>query len=324
VLQFTGYLVQEAIVQDASRPERVQVSLPCQDGFWRLEKKYWLDLDCFEGYTLEEMFHRVLHHCSVPDANISVPAAAADVSLDPDPSPERVGSKIGGDPRWDFPEDTGVIEGLNRIIADVGWEWGVKQTGAFFLREPLTYTDGDESWTLDDDSADEDDYVYSLRADTHFDDTTDGQPWVNYVFVRLDRGGEEDMALVYDWDPADYTRSLSHHDTTAGNFVGEDFWHVFVGYDEKSAIQLAYEILGHRAGDAHLTTPQRASRQRILHFRANSQPGLFPDEWVKVQATGLNIPTDSIFQIVNKSWSTAAEPEGDGSITFDYEANWVK
>ena len=303
--QFTGYTTSRAMALPADRPERSRVELPCMDGFYRLDKHFWVDLGNFEGFRWDECFHRVLHHCGIPDSMISCSSeSSADDSLVPM-------SRIGTPARFDFAEDTTVPDGLNQLVSSWGMVWGVDQNGTYFVRRPSTYSA--YAWTLDDDSLTETDVIYELRAESTFDALNDGQPFVNYVFVRINRGGEEEIAWRWDHDPTNIYRSLSHHVSTNPYFIGDDWHHIFIGQDEASAEDLAARIL-----------QDRLRRQCTLNFTAPKKVQLWPDDYVRVQATGIGVVNNSIFKITSKSWRASSPPEGDGSFTATYECVFVQ
>ncbi|MBM3473274.1 MAG: hypothetical protein FJX75_08415 [Armatimonadetes bacterium] len=39
------------------------------------------------------------------------------------------------------------------------------------------------------------------------------------------------------------------------------------------------------------------------------KPGLFPDHFVRVEATGINIPSGSVFRIIRKRWEATHDGE---------------
>lgn len=288
--QFTGYLTDAAHVRRGRRPERVRIVLHARDGFVRLENKHWQHLGSFVEWTLEDAFHRVLNQCGVPDSLIQF---TGDSNLTIPAGIRRC------DPRFDFEEDTCVIEGLNRLVAACGYVWGVDQGGTWFCRAPVEYS-GTPDFTLDDDTVVQDDVTFALRADALDDSLVGRRPFVNSVFVRIDRGAEQEEVWRRDVD--------SHQTESADDFIGDDWWHVFVGYDEQSASALAERIL-----------KERQQRQRLVHFRCNGQPNLFPDHFVRVEATGVRVPQGSIFQVIRKRWQAT----DDGEFTTDFECKLV-
>ena len=277
--QFTGHLSSAAHRRRGDRPERVLMDLRARDGFRRLERKYWQHLGSFAGWTLEDAFTRVLNQCGIPDSKISYTGEAVTI-----PRPERL-----AEPRFDFPEDTCVIKGLDQLVAACGHVWGVDQTGSWFCRLPVGYG-GTPDFTLDDDTVTEGDVTFRLQADALRDGRPGKRGFVNAVFVRIDRGGEPEYAWRRDVD--------SHQEPTADDFIGDDWWHVFVGHDEQSASALAEQILS-----------ERQHRRRMLHFTCNGKPGLFPDHFVQVDATGIGVPAGSIFRIVRKHWRARSDGE---------------
>jgi len=279
--QFTGYLVKGLHHRDGRRPERVHIDLRARDGFIRLERKYWNNLGSFVEWTLEEAFHRILNQCGIPDGRISF---GGDTGLVIPAGARR------SEPRFDFPADTRVPDGLNKLVSACGYVWGVDQSGTWFCRPPVEYGDTPD-FTLDDDTLAAEDVTFRLSAENIDDPVrTVARGFVNSVFVRIDRSGEPEEAWRRD--------VASHQDENAADFIGDDWWHVFVGYDEQSASALAERLLA-----------ERQQRQKLLHFRCHGKPQLFPDHFVKVQATGIGVPQDSIFRIVRKHWWATSDGE---------------
>ena len=279
--QFTGYLIGSAHQREGRRPERVVIDLRARDGFVRLERKYWNNLGSFVEWTLEEAFHRILNQCGIPEAKISFEGDSGVVI----PAGAR-----RSEPRFDFPEDTRVPDGLNRLVQACGYVWGVDQNGTWFCRPPVEYS-GTPDFTLDDDTLTADDVTFQLSAERIDDPVFLGRrSFANSVFVRIDRGGEQEEAWRRD--------AASHQDADAEGFIGDDWWHVFVGYDEQSASALAERILA-----------ERRQRQRVLHFRCSGKPGLLPDHFLKVQASGIGVPADSLFRVIEKEWWARSDGE---------------
>jgi len=288
--QFTGYLVESAHVRRGDRPERVSLVLNARDGFLRLERKYWQHLGSFAGWTLEAAFHRVLNQCGVPDSIITF---AGDSSLAIPYGPRKA------DLRFDFAEDLGVPEGLDRLVQACGYVWGVDQTGTWFCREPVSYG-GTPDFILDDDTLEAEDVAFALRSETIRDAAPASRSFANSVFVRIDRGAEQDLAWRRDAD--------SHQGPDADDFIGDDWWHVFVGYDEQSASALAERLLA-----------ERHQRQKMLHFRCSGRAALFPDHFVRLDATGLSVPAGTLFRIIRKRWQATH----DGEFTTEFACQWV-
>jgi hypothetical protein len=278
----TGYLTRPAMARDDQRkPERVEVTLTSRDGFVRLQRKCWQSLGCMADRTLISTFGRVLNQCGIPGTPTTSGVQSGQMIFTGDVTAKLPLKTRKGDFSFDFPPDTAVVEALNKMTAALGYKWGVTQAGVWFCKAPVTYS-GTPDFTLDDDTADVDAAVFSLRSELAQTEGVGGQPFVNYVLTRLKDGAQEDVG---------YWRSKESHQTpAAANFIGDDWWHVFVGYDEQSADALASRIIS-----------DRLQRHRMLHFRS-PQVALFPDHFVKVQATGINVPTDTVFQIVSKSW----------------------
>ncbi|MBM3498126.1 MAG: hypothetical protein FJX74_05590 [Armatimonadetes bacterium] len=287
--QFTGYLAGSVHERPASHPHRALFVLNARDGFLRLERKFWQYLGSFAGWTLEAAFTRVLNQCGVPDAKIAF-TGDSDLVI---PHAPRLAER-----RFDFPETTPVPRGLDRLVRACGYQWGVGRDGVWFCRPPIEYG-GEPDFVLDDETAAAGDVTFALRAET-VGAAAGGRGFVNSVFVRLDRGLEQDVSW---WRDAG-----SHQTPEAESFIGDDWWHVFVGYDEQSAATLAERILA-----------DRLSRRKMLHFRCSGKPGLFPDHFVQVEATGIGVPSGSLFRIIRKRWQATHQ----GDFTTEFACRWV-
>lgn len=301
---FYGNIASMDVSYDPRDGRRVYIDLNCVDGFRRLEKKYWQHLGNFTGWELHTMFRRVLNQCGIPNANIKIwdqslatPALVLYDSFTGTTPIIDVGTRRS-EMRYQFRESQDVIGALNVMVNEHGWKWGQDESGFWFIKPPPTYSAAvGPDWTLDDDSTTLD-LTTGARAIHVYDATPMGKPFVNNVFVMGQRGDE----TLYSWRRDEDSHQLS----SAANFIGDDWWTVEAANEGEDPDVVALKII-----------EDRLQRTKMLEFEATpTDTGssnktlveLMPDHFIKVQATGLNIATDSIFQIVRKSWWCSDSP----------------
>ena len=135
------------------------------------------------------------------------------------------------------------------------------------------------------------DVVYTLESSTSFED------FRNYVLAIVQREHQTTMAIVADFG--------SHKTDTDDRYIGEDWWAVVLDEDAASAPLLAQRELTERQKWANLLVWKTSPKE------------VGPDNFVKVQTDNLNVPTDTIFQVVAESgrWSELeAEVEYVGKV----------
>ena len=283
--KFTGYL-DAPKVSSADPGEDVQgrvVELTARDGVEaRLAKHFMIFSVSSCGWQLGPWWRHTLGRAGVPAALIVVPAALETVVI---PDLDMMSKE-----RFRYGHDQAVVGALDDVTKALGLRWGVNANGVYSPYVPVTYS-GTPDWTLDEDTVTAADVVYTLESSTSFED------FRNYVLAIVQREHQTTMAIVANFG--------SHKTDTDPRYIGEDWWAVVLDEDAASATLLAQQALTERQKWANLLVWKTSPKE------------LGPDNFVKVQTDNLNIPTDTIFQIVAESgrWSELeAEVEYVGKV----------
>ena len=288
VPKFTGYIQEpEPGIEDP----RVKVTgrtveIKARDGASARLPKHFMVMSVSPcGWTVGEWFPYVLHLAGVPAALISVDSAVSGIEItDLDPKSEE---------RFLYGHDQGVIQALDEVLVDnLGLIWGNDVDGSYFVKRRPTWTSGDTpDWTLDEDTTSEQDYIFSFSASRTDDE------FRNYILGITRTMSPSQFALYID--------TGSHRTEADDRYIGEDCWKILVTADGDSApVVAAREFL---------------ERQRLTHLIVweTGLTALNPDEFVKVQVANMNIPTDSVFQIISERGfvrGTEAKTEFVGSV----------
>ncbi len=286
--QFSGYMVPPEYEKQG--PQQVTALIRGADGIdARLQHKNMVWTPSFEGWPCDTMFSYILNGAGIPNSLISIDA---DVSL------AAMGDKyylpVGepyGNLALKFKPNTGLISALDTIIESRDLEWGVNQNGIYFLRPRTVHVADYFDWLLDDDTLVEDDVVYSLRGVQNMDD------FANVIYVLVGSGYEASGTLL--WDFASIT------DATAKNFIGDDWWKIHISRDANDAAEMAARLWA-----------ERKTLAQMVYWTSRAHPELMPGQYVKVQATNVGIPTDTIFRITRKTWRCGA---GGADFSQDFE-----
>ncbi len=115
------------------------------------------------------------------------------------------------------------------------------------------------------------------------------------MVLGRDRDGNDVIAC---WR---FTDSVSS--PAADPFIGDDWWEVEIAPDGADPWLVAQfsgtELLRYRT---------------LLVWETEGKPTLFPDHYVKVQVSGLNVATDTIFRILEKQGTL--RPDGEFTCRF--------
>ncbi len=306
--QFTGRIADRAIVRSPANMAMSVIELPLRDDFSRLEKHPWAFLGNFETTTVGHMFVRALAEVGVQEADIDIrlphlsDGRGLEEILTVEPNKRR--SK----PRHEFGEEANFIECMNQMVEACGLRWGQDENGLFFLDYPSLYiestvgggqTPSTISYTIDDDETTVDDLVWELQLSSGGQTRKGGRGFVNAVMCVLDRDGRREVAWQRNVD--------SMQVGTTADYVGDVWTHVFSGTDENTVEEQARRIMD-----------ERMRKGKTLHFRVNGKPLLLPDEYVKLNATGLGGVSHDIFTITEKNWEVNGQ-----QYKADFTAEWV-
>lgn len=287
-IQHTGYILPPEF--EKTPPEQVSATIHCADGVEaRLQHKTMKWMCSFEEQPVDGAFKYILNCAGIPNSMISIdaaitPAAMGDAYYLPvnDPKGERL---------LKFRPDHAVISALDTIVEVRDLDWGIDQNGDYFLRPRLVHTPGAFDWTLKDDTAVEDDIIYSFRAARSLDD------FANVIYVLAGSGWTASASLLWDF--------LSITDPTAADFIGDDWWKVELVPDGDDAAELAARLWAQRSRLAHM-----------IFWTNRAYPNLMPDHYVRVQSTNMAVPNNTIFKITRKAWRCA---RGGSDFAQDFE-----
>jgi len=286
--EHTGYILPPEF--EKSAPDRVTATIHCADGIEaRLQHKTVKHVCSFEGWAVDVAFKYLLNCAGVPNSMIAIhaditPAAMGDDYYFPigNPKSERL---------LKFKFETALISALDTMCETRDLEWGVDQDGDYFLRPRLVHTPGAFDWTLDDDTAVEDEIIYSFRAARSLDD------YANVVYVMAGSGWTASAHMLWDF--------LSITDPTAADFIGDDWWRVDMVPDSDNAVQVAERLWA-----------QRAMLAQMVFWTSRAHPELMPDNYVRVQSSNMAVPNNTIFKITRKTWRCG---RGGSDFSQDFE-----
>jgi len=257
--QVTGFLETPKRRKSGDHPGEVPLELVGHDRFCRLRKKRaWL-LPSFAGWNFYDAWYWLMHErAGVPDSELSIDAGASDFVY-----PCRLGELT-----LKFDNTLDIVTVADHLARAAGREWGVDQSGAVFTRAlGTTPYSGSPDWTLDEDTVTEDDVAYFIDFDRDLFEVCNHQ-----LVIGQDAEGNDVVAV---WR---HTKSMS--DPESDPFIGDDWWQVSVAPDGGNPWLIAAfsgtQLLNYRA---------------LLIWETDGKPALFPDHYVAVQTTQLDIPT---------------------------------
>ena len=266
--QVTGYLQSPALRKTGGDPGAVILDLSAVDRLQRLRNKAARLLPSFAGWTFEDAFTWLLHECAgFPTGDLNLDALAGSFTY---PAPP-------GQQLLKFDHTLDLVAVADELARAAGREWGIDQSGDIFTRALGTVVySGTPDWTLDEDTVTEADVCYFAEIER------DLMGVRNHVLViGKDRDGNDVLAS---WR---YAPSVS--DPAADPFIGDDWWEVRIAPDGADPWLIAA-----------FTGTELLKYRGLLTWETDGKPTLFPDHYVKVQTTGLQIPTDTVFRIVEK------------------------
>jgi len=313
--QFTGYVLSATREKRADEQGKVYLTLNAEDGIGaRLKaKKYmWLQ-PVLGGLTVGQDFlgddGKFLYHTStkvpagtivrhllncagVPDALIHSSILACTGALAWHlPAADRKGDLL-----LDYRADEEVLAVLDKIATLLGGYFGVDQNGTYTIAQRTAYAAGGAvDWTLDDDTATDADMVYEVSAERGFDE------FRNYVACVVGQGDGAVSFATPLW-PAP-----SHTLTSSRDFIGDDWWEILVE-TEASGASAAVLQAQQRYVEAY-------KRRHVLRWTTPGKHDLWPGDVVAVQASGLDVPSGTVFRLIEKNWRIEAD-SGDYRCDF--------
>ena len=279
VTQMTAYLQRPKRLRHGRDPGTVVLDLQGQDRLCRLRNKAALLLPSFAGWSFQDAWTWLMHECAgILESELVFDGGAADFHY-PCPYSDLI---------LKFDHTLDVVAVADQLAKAAGREWGITAAGKIFSRAlgTIAYS-GSPDWTLDEDTATEADVAYTIEADRDIFSVR------NHVMViGRDKHGN-DVLATWRHDP-----SVSN--PAADPFIGDTWWDVSIAPDGADPWLIAQfrgtDLLSYRS---------------LVVWQTDGKPDLFPDHYVKVQTTGLEIPNDTIFRIIEKQ----GELRGDGEFT---------
>lgn len=230
----------------------------------RLDKKFMVNTSAANGEDLPQWVYWVLYNAGVPAAQLTDIAALIGTG------PTVPMGLPPGDLRFSFGADVTRTDAIMRVCASLDREFGFSGvTGKYYLRTAPIYSGTPDATVTNTSLFSEPKFVQSI------DD------FRNYLLLVGQFAGRPYNVL--------YRDTNSHYTTSAEDFLGDDWWDVISEPD--------------MAQGTGLVARRWRQLQRSGGLVTWAQKGvstLYPGKFVKWQATGQNIPTDTIFQIIEE------------------------
>lgn len=296
IRQFLGYNVPLDKYVEEGGIGRVRANLHAASWDEARGKRKLMLWNCsFEGWPIDTAFRYLLNRAGVPDSLISIDARVSADSMGayyylPICSPK-------GERLLQFRLDESLTSALDQIAKLRGLQWGVDQDGKVFLRPPLTHTAGASDFTITDTVADAQDFR-SFKRVRSVDD------YFNCLLVLAGEGFSMAARLWQDFG--------SINTPTDANFIGDDWWKVICQPEGDNVQQIAEREWNGRTEGADL-----------IYWKTSGNPELLPDMYLKVQVSGMDITTDSIYRITRKNWRVD-DPQGAARYSQELEAVLVE
>jgi len=293
---FTGYSTPAEKWLNESKLGRTKATLHAVDWIEARGKHHQLYGHCsYEGWPVDDAFEYLLNRAGVPSSLIAVDAGVSAAVLGPyyylpigNPKGERC---------LQFRVDENIVAALDQICELRDLQWGVNQLGVCFLRRRLTHTAGHYDYTVDDDSAD----ASNLLAFKHVRSVQD---YFNVLLVLSGEGFSMAARQLVDMD------SIGTYGSA--DYVGEDWWRVEAQPEGDNPDLIANRLWQQRSENAHL-----------IYWKTSAHVELLPDQELRVQVSGVDVPTNSIYRITRKAWRVD-DPEGANRLSQEIEAVLVE
>ena len=293
---FVGYMRDgyPEINKNPHQPNRVRVKLSVEDGYAKLADQRCKDCGPFAGWAFVDAFEFLCLMGGIPPALIDhtdiVPGDLPNLGILP---------CRGADPLFEFGSDRSIPVALDVICTEMSRgalqvQWTFALNGKVCARLKPTYAapgGGDWTlpgyWTLDDEAVPQHDQLQDVTV--HQSVRERG----NWIAVVAGRAGTETYRVLADLG--------SIFDPTKPNFIGQikpEFVHLPDADDDPTAIdELVLKILG-----------DRTERHREITWPTRFHTTVAPDTWVRVQTSHLNVTTNAVFRVTDKSyWAEHSE-----------------
>ena len=296
-IEFTGYMRDGyPQVTKGNRDNLIRVRVSAEDGYAKLADQRCKDCGPFAGWAFVDAFTFLCEMGGIPPAMIYTDDIIPGNLPNAGYLPTR-----GADPLFEFSSNTSIPSALDMLCAEMSRgslqvRWGFNITnGKCEAGLKPTYAapgGGDWTlggyWTLDDEAVAQHDQVQDITV--HQSVRERG----NWVAVIAGRAGTETYRVLADLG--------SIFDPTMPNFIGQikpEFVHLPDADDDPTAIdELLLKILG-----------DRTERHREITWPTRFHTTVAPDTWVRVQTTHLNVTTNAVFRVTDKSYWAEHGPE---------------
>ncbi len=280
--QFTGYICELNYDRDSDELGYMRMRLSCEDivGARFSGKKKMINHICYAGVRSDVAFEHVFLRCGVK-ADYQDLTGLVDDEGNIWFMPLGLSVFDYGARLFQFRANEEVVSALDVMAQSLGVVWGVDYDGICFVKPRPRYVAGTSaiSFTLDDDTTTADDLLYNVTA------TRGHDQFRNYLAAIVGQGAE--IETWFGRDPND-----SHTATESSGFIGDDWWEVLTETDAGNAALIGQERLG-----------ELILRKLVVAWETPGKPDLWPDDFVKVQVDGLEVPADTVFRIIEKNWS---------------------
>lgn len=282
---FTGYSVPPGKAKSEG-VQAVVAEIQCVDIIGaRLQHKQMGEHCSYEAWVEKDAWEYILTRAGVPAALQNIDATFTGLL----PTSKQKGAR-----KLRFTADTGVISALDTLAEVRGRRWGVGYDGVVFVGEPLTHTAADYDFTVDEDTATLEDVVNTFSSEQALAD------FANLLRVMVAEGA--------DAAAKQYINYASITDATAADFIG-DIWEKYSYYPDGDDVSIIGDKLW----------AEVAQFQQAIRFEMTDHPEYLPDMYVQVDFSNVDIVTNSIFRVTDKSWS-----ENDGRYRQTLEAVLVE
>jgi hypothetical protein len=317
---FTGYAVPPEKGRRGGEPGWINASIRAIDMIeGRLSRKQVLWQCSFEGngrssgWNIATAFTHLLNCQGVDDGLIDISSDVTAAVMGEQyymPNGTLLGQR-----KLQFQPDTCIVNVLDEVVGSrvipsavtnglsVPLCWGVKPDGHVFLRRSYEHAAGkylkaetsraaaSDGWTFDGDTATVTNWAFEFRSTRSVED------FRNLIYVLVGEGLDATVQVLCD------TTSFSN--ATARRFIG-DLWTHFAFYPDGSS---AYAI-------ANSLWDELVRWNWLVSITADDRPAISAgDEIIVTNCSDTEVPDNSIFRIVNKSY--AVNEQGRYSQTLD-------
>jgi len=268
VTQVTGYLECPKRTREPENPGLVMLDLTAHDRFCRLNNKAALLLPSFAGWSFGNAWTWLFHEVAgIPEAEIALDAGAFDWLF---PCPLNYLA-------MKYDQTLSVPQIADELAAAAGRRWGVNRLGVIFTEVlgSAVYS-GEPDFVLDEETVTPEDVLYFAELER------DPFGCKNFVLALGADVYGNDAVAAWRW-----TESMS--DPTSDLFIGDMWSEVIMAPDGADPAMIA-----------QYRGTELAQYQKLIIWQTDGKPNLFPDDWVEVNISNIDIPAGTVFKILEK------------------------